>query len=110
MLQVSQVHLIERNTHLRQLDHILIRSFEFINNMIISKKPGYLYSQIKMNQRACAQISFYSFPKSTALKSTMLYKGISYFNQLPKDIKLLPRDKFKARLKNERHLLKQLAD
>ena len=89
---------------------IKLSSLKFINTMVLTGKPGYLYSQIKINKRACAPLSFHSYPKSNALKNTLLYKGISYYNQLPKDMKLLPRKKFKDKFKNERHLLKQLAD
>ena len=85
-------------------------SLKFINNMLATQKPGTLYSNIKINKRACANISFYTFPKSKHLKSTLLYKGITYYNQLPSELKFLSGKEFKTKLKRERHILKQLSD
>ena len=89
---------------------IKLSSLKFINNMLVTNKPGTLYSKIKVNKRLCADISFYKFPKLGGFKSTLLYKGISYYNKLPSDLKYLPGKQFKAKLKSERHILKQLPD
>ena len=89
---------------------IKLSSLKFINNMLVTSKPGTLYSKIKINKRSCADISFYTFPKLGGFKSTLLYKGISYYNKLPSDLKYLPRKQFKAKLKSERHILEQLPD
>ena len=89
---------------------IKLSSLKFINNMLITQKPGTLYSKIKINKRTCADISFYSFPRLGGFKSTLLYKGISYYNKLPSDLKFLSGKQFKEKLKTERHLLKQLSD
>ena len=56
---------------------IKLSSLKFINNMLITQKPGTLYSNIKTNKRTCADISFHSFPRLGGFKSTLLYKGIS---------------------------------
>ena len=89
---------------------IKMSSLKFINNMLVTQKPGTLYSKIKLNKRTCADLSFYSFPKLEGLKSTLLYKGIFYYNQLPSDLKYLPSKQFKVVIKRERHMLKQLSD
>ena len=89
---------------------VKLSSLKFINNILIMKKPGTFYSKIKVNKRACANLSFYSFPKLGGFKSTLLYRGIAYYNQLPDKLKYLPVKQFKAKLKTERHLLKQLSD
>ena len=83
---------------------IKMSSLKFINNMLVTQKP------IKLNKRTCADLSFYSFPKLEGLKSTLLYKGIFYYNQLPSDLKYLPSKQFKVVIKRERHMLKQLSD
>ena len=57
---------------------IKLSSLKFINNILITKKPGTFYSKIKVNKRACANLSFYSFPKLGGFKSTLLYRGIAY--------------------------------
>ena len=90
---------------------IKMSALKFINNLLISQKPGGYYSKLKLNRRACSDISFQcdSFPKTTDFKLTILYRGISYYNQLPKAIKYLPKNKFKSKLKTERHILKQLS-
>ena len=89
---------------------IKLSSVKFINNVLITQKPWGLYSNIKLNRRACAQLSFYSFPKSNARKATLLYQGISFYNQLPSYLKFLPQKKFKSAIKRERHMLKQLSN
>ena len=89
---------------------IKLSSVKFINNMLVSQKPGTMYSKIKINKRSCANLSFYVFPKSTGLKSTLLYRGIHYYNQLPSDLKFLPGKQFKVKIKSVRHILKQLSD
>ena len=89
---------------------IKLSSLKFINNMLLTKKPGTLFSKIKVNKRSCANISFKIFPKSKPFKSTLLYRGISYYNQLPKEMKNLTAKQFKVTIKAERHILKQLSD
>ena len=89
---------------------IKLSSLKFINNMLVTQKPGTLYSKVKINKRSCADLSFYVFPKSRELKSTLLYRGIRYFNQLPSDLKYLPSKQFKVKIKSVRHTLKQLSD
>ena len=89
---------------------IKLSSVKFINNVLITQKPWGLYSNIKLNERACAQISFYIFTKSSAYKATLLYQGISYYNQLPSYLKFLPQEKFKTVITRERHILKQLSN
>ena len=85
-------------------------SLEFINNLLTSKKPGSLYAKLKINKRPNANISFHFFPKTSKQKDTLLYKGIAYFNQLPKDFKYLPNKLMKSKLKIERQMMKQLID
>ena len=89
---------------------IKMSALKFINNVLVSQTPGTLYSKLKINKRTCSNISFKYFPKLTGFKCTILYRGIHYYNQLPTDFKLLQRKKFKEKLKNERHILKQLLD
>ena len=89
---------------------IKMSALKFINNMLITQTPGTLYSKLKINKRTCSNISFKYFPKLAGFKCTVLYRGISYYNQLPTHFKLLQRHKFKEKLKNERYLLKQLLD
>merc|ERR1711954_289343 len=83
---------------------------KFINNILFNQKPGTLYSELKINKRACSNISFHYFPKSAGFKCTILFKGINIYNQLPTNIKSLQRSKFKEKLNKERHILKQLSD
>ena len=89
---------------------IKFSSLKFINNMLVSQRPGTLYSKIKINKRSCANISFHSFPKASGFKSTLLYRGIHYYNQLPSELKYLPGKQFKSKIKTERHMLKQISD
>ena len=89
---------------------IKLSSLKFINNMLVAQKPETLFSKIKVNKRSCAKLSFHSFPKSRDLKSTLLYRGIHYYNQLPREFRFLPRKQFKAKIKHERHILKQISD
>ena len=89
---------------------IKFSSLKFINNLLVTQKPGFLYSNLKINKRACADISFHIFPKLTPFKNTLLYKGISHYNKLPSDLKYLSSKKFKLILKTERHMIKQLLD
>ena len=89
---------------------IKMSTLKFINNMLITQTPGTLYSKLKINKRTCSNISFKYFPKLAGFRCTVLYRGISYYNQLPTHFKLLQRHKFKEKLKNERYLLKQLLD
>ena len=88
---------------------IKLSSIKFINNLLITQKPLGLYSNIKINDRVSAPISFYSYPKSSTYKCTLLYKGIAYYNKLPKYLKFLPRKKFQYLVKRERHMLKHLS-
>ena len=78
--------------------------------MLVTQKPGTLFSKIKMNKRKCANISFHSFPKSSTLKGTLLYRGIHYYNQLPGELKYLTKKQFKSKMRAGRHVLKQLSD
>ena len=89
---------------------IKFASIKFINNLVVSKKPGELYSMLKFGKRSCSNISFYYFPKTSGFKSTLLYRGIMYYNQLPNELKYLPKKKFSKQFKSERHILKQLSD
>merc|ERR1711954_190233 len=83
---------------------------KFINSLLITQKPGVLYSNSKLSRRECTPISFKYFPKTSLLKNTLLFKVINYYNQLPRNIKFLPNKAFKIRLKKERHVMKQLSN
>ena len=85
-------------------------SLKFMNNMLTSQKPKSLFKKVKFSKRTCSTLSFHSFPKSSMRKNTLLYTGISYFNKLPRCLKYLPGKLFKAKLKSERQMLKQLSD
>ena len=85
-------------------------SLKFMNNMLTSQKPKSLFNKIKFSKRACRNLSFHYFPKSSMWKNTLLYKGIEYFNKLPNHLKYLPGKTFKAKLKSERYMLKQLSE
>ena len=62
---------------------IIIANLKFIHNLIINKKPEYLYNQLKFGRRSCSQISFYDIPSSAKRKNTLLYQGINWYNKLP---------------------------
>ena len=89
---------------------IKLHSLKFINSLVTTNKPGMLCSKIKFNRRMCANLSFHSFPKTSKWKDTLLYRVVSYYNQLPSDLKYLPSKLFKCKMKSEKNKLKQLAD
>ena len=90
--------ILEKCNWLTINDMIKQCALKFTNNLLLKHKPSFLYSNLKINKRACSNISFVSFLRSNGLKSTLLYKGSSLYNQLPKQLKHLKAKTFKENI------------
>ena len=59
-----------------------------IHKILFFKKPHNLYHYFKLNKRQCSPIVPVTFPKSKFSREFYLYKGLEYYNNIPKEIKL----------------------
>ena len=69
---------------------IIHASIKLLHNIITSKQPNALYTLYKNpeSRRAVVDIRPKYNPKSKALRQSLLYSGIKYYNSLPRDIKM----------------------
>ena len=81
-----------------------------MHNLIVNKKPLFLYDQLKLGTRSCAKIGLKDFPATSKRKNTLLFQGISWYNRLPMYLKALNPNNFKIQIKRESHLIRDLRE
>ena len=78
---------------------ILNASLKLLHKIIINKKPNSIYNMFKFNRRQNVDIVTLYIPKTVNYESFYVYKGLKNFNKLPKNLKNLPPEKFKSKIK-----------
>ena len=91
-------------------EQLILSSLNFCHNMLQNQAPHYLFNQLKIGRRTCTKLSFKNFPISTKRKRNLLYQSVSWYNKVSQDIKCLNKNKFKFKIKKERHLVRELKE
>ena len=78
---------------------ILNASINLINKIIINKEPEQIYNLYTINRRSMVKIYPKYDPKGMVLKNFFIYKSLPTYNNIPKNVKNLSKNKFQAEIK-----------
>ena len=77
---------------------IKVSGIKVMHSIIQTREPKYLHAMLRIPRRKMAQIGMTKYAKKQKLSKSMMYMTLKEYNNLPEQLKLTEKEKFKPRV------------